>query len=103
MHADLAARRRLLLLAYHRYIEADRSWTVAIEEMKAWFPPEPSSRRSSIGNPGSPIRQLYERREKAISRLEVARIKLEVGKQRLAGRAVVSTTRRILLIAGRAD
>lgn len=103
MHADLAARRRLLLLAYQRYIEADRSWNVAIEEMRTWFPKESPARLASIGNPGSRIRALYERRAKAISQLEAARIKLDVGKQRLAGRAVVSTKRRILLVAGRAD
>ena len=84
MHADLAARRRLLLLAYRRYMEADRCWSVAIEDMKTWFPTEGASRLSRIGHPGSPIRLLYEQREKAISRLETARIKLEVGKRRLA-------------------
>ena len=103
MHADLAARRRLLLLAYQRYMEADRSWSVAIEEMRAWFPKESPNRLCSIGNPGSRIRSLYERRAKAISQLEAARIKLDVGKQRLAGRAGVAKTRHILFIAGKVD
>ncbi len=100
MHADLAARRRLLLLAYKRYMEADRSWSVAIEETRTWFPKEGATRFSGIGNPGSSIRALYEQRAKAISRLEAARIKLEVGKQRLAGRDGLAKTRHILLIAG---
>lgn len=103
MHADLAAKRRLLVLAYQRYIEADRSWSVAIEEMRAWFPKESPTRLSSIGNPGSRIRALYERRAKAISQLEAARIKLEVGRQRLAVRAAVSKSRPILFIAATLD
>ena len=103
MHADLAARRRLLVLAYQRYMEADRSWNVASEETRAWFPKEGATQLSSIGNPGSRMRALYERRAKAIAQLEVARIKLEVGKQRLAGRDGMAKTRHILFIAGTVD
>lgn len=103
MHADLAARRRLLLLAYRRYMEADRCWSVAIEDMKTWFPTEGASRLSRIGHPGSPIRLLYEQREKAISRLETARIKLEVGKRRLAEQRGRTGTRTILLLTAASD
>lgn len=38
MHADLLPRRRVLMLTYRRYLEADRAWSMALEELKGWFP-----------------------------------------------------------------
>jgi len=34
MHAELTTRRRVLLLTYRRYLEADRAWEMALEEVK---------------------------------------------------------------------
>lgn len=85
MHAELATRRRVLLLIYQRYIAAEQAWDVAQRETKAWFPQSHHS-PAIIGDPGSPIRQLYNRRERAILQLEVARLKLQVARQRLENR-----------------
>lgn len=86
MHADLATRRRVLLLIYQRYTAAEQAWSVAQQETRAWFP---MSHHSSaiIGDPGSSMRQLYERRARAILQLEVARLKLKVARQRLERRS----------------
>jgi hypothetical protein len=85
MHADLAARRRVLLLIYQRYNAAEQAWSVAQRETKTWFPQRHHS-PAIIGDPGSPIRQLYDQRDRAIQQLEVARLKLLVARQRLERR-----------------
>lgn len=82
MHADLATRRRVLLLIYQRYTVAEQAWSAAQRETKSWFPQTHHS-RAIIGDPGSPIRHLYDQRERAILQLEVARLKLKVARQRL--------------------
>jgi hypothetical protein len=86
MHAELTTRRRVLLLTYRRYLEADRAWEMALEEVNRWLPATHSHAIFSIGNPGSPVRQLYLRRERALHHLEVAHLKLETARQRLAAR-----------------
>ncbi|TGD60910.1 hypothetical protein EYC08_19875 [Tabrizicola sp. WMC-M-20] len=86
MHSDLATRRRVLLLTYQRYIEAERAWTFAQQELRCWFPATSRISVPSIGDPGSHIRRLHEQRERSVHQLEVARLKLEVAKQRLAKR-----------------
>jgi hypothetical protein len=84
MHADLANRRRVLQVFYLRYQDADRAFKIAKEEMKTWFPDASQPKSSTIGNPGSSIRRLYEQRERAILQLGVAHLKLNVARQRLA-------------------
>ncbi|MHA3977115.1 hypothetical protein ACW9UR_05460 [Halovulum sp. GXIMD14794] len=84
MHTDLEARRRVLVLIYERYTEADRAWTIALQEMRGWFPRSSQPYRSAIGNPGSPIRRLYEQRARALQQLEVARMEYESMKRRLS-------------------
>lgn len=86
MHTDLAMRRRVLLVTYQRYQKADRAWDIARQEMKSWFPRGERPNSSEIGNPGSPIRRLYEQREHAMLQLDAARLKLDVARQRLATR-----------------
>jgi hypothetical protein len=86
MHPYLATRRRILQVTYRRYLEAERAWNVATYEMKAWFPKSSESSCLMIGSPGSPIRRLYQQRERAVLQLEVARLKLEVARQRLTRR-----------------
>ena len=99
MHTDIVPRRRLLLLTYQRYMAADRAWNVALREMKTWFPAASQPVRSTIGNPGSPIRRLYKNRERAMLQLETARLKLEVAKQRLAARQQKTQATRMLYIS----
>jgi hypothetical protein len=98
MHADIATRRRLLLLTYQRYLAADRVWDLALREMKTWFPTASQPGPSTIGNPGSPIRRLYRQRERAMLQLETARLKLEVAKQRLATSRQKTQATRVLYI-----
>ena len=98
MHIDLKIRRRVLLVTYQRCLRTDRAWIVALREMKAWFPVTNQPYRSTIGSPGSPMRRLYERRERAILQLETARRKLEEAKRRLAARRQKPQAPRALLV-----
>jgi len=98
MHSDLATRRRALLITYQRYLEADRAWEVAISDMQNWFPKRKKPSPLTIGNPGSPIRRLYERRELALMQLEAARQKFETAKQRLATRHQEAQVSRVVLL-----
>ena len=84
MHKDLQARRAVLVTIYRRYLEADRAWAVAQRETRAWFPPQSRPGRATIGNPNSPLRLIFERRARALEQLQIARLKLEVAKRRLA-------------------
>lgn len=86
MDSDLAVRRRALGIVYRRYVEADRQWTEAVRGVMSWFPSSERLHPVALGNPGSPVRRLYDRRERAIAQLEVAVLKLKVAKARLATR-----------------
>jgi len=84
MHKDLKFRRAVLVTIYRRYLEADRAWTVALRETRQWFPAQSRPYRVTIGNPDSPVRRVYERRQRALEQLAIARLKLEEAKRRLA-------------------
>lgn len=86
MHTELETRRRVLLVTYRRYIEAERALTVARREMQAWFPPASRPRDTAIGQPGSRIRGIYDRRERAMLQLATAKAKLEEARRRLAAK-----------------
>lgn len=96
MQSELATRRRVLLVIYQRYLNADRDWNRALSEATTWFPPSNPPYRWSIGDPGSPVRQRYEARERAIQQLEVARFKLEEARQRAAKRQQGAEAPRLL-------
>ena len=98
MHADLEVRRRVLLLTYQRYQQADRAWTLALQEMNRWFPAGSRPGAFAIGDPGSPIRRLYERRERALLQMETARLKLEVARERLAARQQATQGMRVMFV-----
>ena len=99
MNSDLLTRRRALLVTYRRYLAADRAWTLALREMKTWFPAASRPGPSAIGNPGSPIRRLFEQRERALLQLETARLKLEVAKRRFAARDRATRYAEVVLIS----
>jgi hypothetical protein len=86
MHPDLRVRRRLLVLSYRRYLDADRAWALAEREARAWLPAKTPPPVALVGNPGSRVRRLYETRERALARLLLAREKLEQGRLRLDDR-----------------
>ena len=98
MHADLSTRRRVLQVIYLRYQKADQALKIATEEMKTWFPNASQTKSSTIGNPGSPIRRLYEQREKAVHKLSVAHLKLNVARKRLAIRRQKAQVKPILYL-----
>ena len=91
MHENLEVQRRVLIIAFRRYIVADIALEMARSSAARWFPDAPARSTALIGNPGSKIRRLYERHERALARLELARRAL-----REAERSLRSQTNRPL-------
>lgn len=87
MHADLEVRRRALVRAYTQYLVAERNWINAVEDVRGLCRAEFRSQTAFVGNPGSPIRRLHEKRQKALQRLQVSRLKLAIAKRRLLRRS----------------
>ena len=98
MHTYLVTRRRVLLVNYQRYLEADRAWDTALREVRTWFPSSSQSGLLAIGNPGSKIRKIYEQRERALMQLEAAHLKLETARQRLNARRVKTQASFVVLL-----
>ena len=86
MDADLKSRRRALQVVYRRYLRADAEWAEACETLDLWFPEMRDPKTVAIGNPGSRIRQLHDRRDRALLHLNIAMRKLKTAQHRLAQR-----------------
>jgi hypothetical protein len=86
MQGHLQAHRRLLIVAYRRYLAADRALQIARSAAVSWFPVAPSRNTMPIGDPGSRIRRLYEHRDRALARLTLARQALEEAENRMRER-----------------
>ena len=97
MRTELTTRRRVLRLTYGRYVEADRAWRRAIDEMRLWFPPSGRPNRDAMGNPGSEMRRLYETRARALVLFEAAHVKFDTARDRLDMRGAAG------LAGGRGD
>ncbi len=97
MHRSVTGHRRVLVAAYHRYLAADRALAHATDAAVTWFPEPPGRGRMLIGDPGSRIRALYERRDRAMARLALVHRALREAERRSRSRSA----RRILLIAMR--
>jgi hypothetical protein len=97
MQSDLDLQRRVLVKLYRRYVTADREWVIETRSAVAWLPEAPPEKLALIGNPGSRVRRLYDRREAALDRLHAARAKLEVARRRMAARE----RGRVVLLIGR--
>ncbi len=82
MMQELGPRRHALRIYYQRYLAADRAWRLAQSEALTWFPIGQRPSDFPIGNPGSPLRQLLERRNEALARMTVAHLKLRVAQRR---------------------
>jgi len=82
MRPELEIHRRALLSAYQRYLAADRAWRRAQNEAVSWFPARNRPSVLPIGDPGSPLRRLHDRRDIAIVRLEVLQMKLHETRRR---------------------
>ena len=101
MNRELAAYQRLLVIAYHRYLEADQALASRLSAMRAFFPPDSMPYRGTIGAPGSRVRRLYEDRDRALLRLHAAREKFNAAKARLDRRHPRATE--VLFLAVRID
>jgi hypothetical protein len=90
MEGYLEAERRFLLEAYRRYLRADRALQAALAAAVIWFPERAPRKTLPIGNPGSRMRRLHERRDRALARLMLARQELARAHRRaLRGRVQV--------------
>jgi hypothetical protein len=89
MTQDLEPRRRALAVFYHRYLAADRAFRLARREALSWFPSGSRPAVTPIGNPGSPIRRLHDRRDRALQQLIVARTILDEARRQSAPRTQV--------------
>lgn len=99
MHSDLEFRRQVLLKIYRRYLAADRAWLIASQEVQTWFPRQHGRAATPIGNPGSHVRYVYERRDQALQQLSAARQKLEEARQRIAKGRFAKEPQKVLLIS----
>lgn len=88
MHEHLEVQRRVLIVAYRRYLVADQALQVARAAALSWFPEAPPRSTMLIGDPGSRIRRLYDRREQALALLDLARQELEEAQRRMRQRRV---------------
>lgn len=73
MQREMEAHRRALLIVYRRYMRAERAWRLAQAEALSWFPAETRPTVPPIGDPGSRLRRLYERRDRALVQLTAIR------------------------------
>ena len=86
MTPEIEPRRRAVLIIYRRYVAADRAWRLAQREARSWFPAAARPTVPPIGNPGSRVRDLHDRRERALDQLAVALEKLHAAQRRTARR-----------------
>lgn len=77
MHGYADFYRRLVLLAYHRFLTADRSLQKAQSDALTWMPERASQKTMLLGDPGSRVRRLHERRDRALARLGLLRQALD--------------------------
>jgi hypothetical protein len=83
MHEHLDVQRRVLIMAYRRYLAADQALQTARIGALRWFPEAPQRGTTLIGDPGSSIRRLNDQRDRALARLTLARQELEAAHRRM--------------------
>jgi hypothetical protein len=84
MTSDLNFHRRVLVVLYRKYQDADRAWRLAQSEALSWFPLDTRPAGSLMGNPGSHLRRLYERRDRALSQFMVVYGEIDQARRRAA-------------------
>ena len=89
MAPNTEANRRALVVFYRQFLAADRAWRVAQIEAMSWFPKGKPSSVMQIGDPGSRIRRLYDRRDQALNKLNVAQIRVKESRVRKVQRLQV--------------
>lgn len=65
--------RRLYLVRYHAWLEAEDRWQATIQEIALLVPSARTHPTLPIGQPGSRVRRIYDARVRAIEALQVAR------------------------------
>ena len=83
MHQYAEFDRRMVLQAYHRYLSADRSLQLAQAEALSYFPELGSRKTMLMGDPGSRLRQLVQRRDRALARLVFLRAALKANQRNI--------------------
>ncbi|MBE9636775.1 hypothetical protein [Salipiger mangrovisoli] len=68
-----SASRRLLMKSYSAWIEADEAFRAAQRNVTGFFPGSATHLAVQIGNRGSRVRALYNARQKALEKLQLAR------------------------------
>jgi hypothetical protein len=71
MKPDHQTYRRVLQIYYRRYLRAERALRIAQNEAASWLPTKQHRMVLLIGNPGSRMRELYERRNRAMEQLSL--------------------------------
>ncbi|MEP2533902.1 hypothetical protein [Shimia sp.] len=90
MHPALKTRRRIMAHASVIYVRADHDLHRALDDARQFVPDVTDHNIWRIGQPGSRIRRLYEERHRALERLQVARLKLQMARDRLIARSNAS-------------
>ena len=84
MKPDFENHRRVLLVMYRRYLRAERACRLAQREALTWFPARTRPSVRPIGDPGSRVRRLYERRNKLLAQLTLAHQELNESRRQNA-------------------
>ncbi|UWQ86031.1 hypothetical protein [Leisingera caerulea] len=103
MHPDLQLRRSVLVRASLRFEKAEADWRAAVIKASELVPQAHRYSYWSIGHPGSRIRELYNRRDKALNLLTVALLKFESARHRVRERQAGRGPRAVLLLARKAN
>ena len=98
MHQDIAAHFRLLTVAYCRYLEAERSLRIALDEAHGYFPVGTAPHPGTLGAPGSYVRRQREVRDRALLRLQSCHAKYKAAKARLSQRQAMRGEIRLLTV-----
>ena len=98
MQTALKLRHRVLVDASTGYQRADQVWKRGLVVAATYVPGAVGHGYWPIGNPDSRVRRLYEERDKALHRLNVALIKLKAAKARLEQTKKQKHLRRTILL-----
>lgn len=77
MRPEYQIYRRVLQLYYRRYLRAELALRMAQDDAASWLPARQHRMVLLIGNPGSRIRTLYERRNRAMEHLSFIQKELD--------------------------
>lgn len=82
MKEELLSHRRVLVQAYQRYLDAEDRLYAAQQAALTFFPADSRPQVPPIGQPGSRIRRLHDRRARALARLALLRKMMQDSRSR---------------------